>query len=199
MKLNMTNLKKTTSLIRREDRENLLSQQPITYWITGLSGSGKSTIAYALEKELFQQKKLCYVLDGDNIRYGLNSNLGFSLEDRSENIRRIAEVSKLMNDAGLIVICAFISPLRSDRYLAKKIIGESYFVEVYLNTSLEECEKRDPKGLYRKARLGEINNFTGISSPYEEPLHPRFVFDTKNSSISKILDIILNTDIRQLN
>lgn len=193
----MTNssLTKTSGAITRQDREKFLSQKSVTYWITGLSGAGKSTVAYALENALFQQGKLCYVLDGDNIRHGLNSNLGFSLEDRAENIRRIAEVSKMMNDAGLIVICASISPLRTDRELAKNIIGEHCFVEMYLSTSLEECEKRDPKGLYRKARLGQISHFTGISSPYEAPLNPSFVFDTGSSSVSDILQMIFNKAI----
>jgi adenylyl-sulfate kinase len=190
-----SNLTKTSGAITRHDREEFLSQKSLTYWITGLSGAGKSTVAYALESALFQQGKLCYVLDGDNIRHGLNSNLGFSLEDRTENIRRIAEVSKMMNDAGLIVICASISPLRTDRELAKTIIGDHCFVEVYLNTPLEECEKRDPKGLYRKARLGQISYFTGISSPYEAPVHPRFVFDTSTTGVSEILGVILDNSI----
>lgn len=188
-----SNLTKTSGSINKEQREALLGQKAVTYWITGLSGSGKSTIAYALEKELFTQGKLCYVLDGDNIRHGLNNNLGFSVDDRSENIRRIAEISKLMNEAGLIVISAFISPFNSDRAAARKIIGEESYIEVYLSTSIEVCEARDPKGLYKKARVGEIFQFTGISSPYEIPLTPSLIVDTSKHAVNESVLMILKT------
>lgn len=191
-----SNLTKTSGAISKAQREAILRQKAVTYWITGLSGSGKSTIAYELEKELFSQGKLCYVLDGDNIRYGLNNNLGFSADDRRENIRRIAEVSKLMNEAGLIVISAFISPFESDRAAARKIIGEENYIEVYLSTSIEVCEARDPKGLYKKARLGEIFQFTGVSSPYEIPLMPSLMIDTSKYSVDESVSMILKTHWR---
>lgn len=149
-------------------RERLIQQKALTIWLTGLSASGKSTTAYALEMELVPEY-LCYVLDGDNLRHGINSNLGFSAEERTENIRRVAEIARLMNDAGLIVIVSLISPLVSDRAMAKVIIGAERFIEVYLNTPLEVCEERDPKQLYSKARKGLIADFTGISAPYEAP------------------------------
>lgn len=187
----ISNLTKTSGSIDKELREGLLKQKAITYWITGLSGSGKSTLAYGLEETLFNQGKLCYVLDGDNIRYGLNQNLGFSSEDRSENIRRIAEVSRLMNDAGLIVITAFITPFNADRHMAKQIIGESNYCEIYLSTSLAVCESRDPKGLYQKARSGQLPHFTGVSSPYEVPLSPDFVIDTNNLSLNQSINLII--------
>jgi adenylyl-sulfate kinase len=153
--------------VTSDERFALLRQKPLTIWLTGLSAAGKSTLAFALERALIQMGHPCYVLDGDNIRHGLNSNLGFEDADRSENIRRVAEVAKLMNDAGLIVITAFISPFREDRSNAKKIIGEDLFQEVFIDTDLATCEQRDPKGLYAKARKGELKNFTGISSPYD--------------------------------
>ena len=155
--------------ITREVRAEKMGQQPKTIWLTGLSGAGKSTIVNELEKRLFVYGKKTMVLDGDNVRMGLNKNLGFSEEDRVENIRRIAEVSKLMNDAGVIVLTSFISPFRKDRRNAKKIIGEDSFIEVYISTPIEECERRDVKGLYKKARAGKIADFSGISSPYEAP------------------------------
>lgn len=154
--------------ILKADRESIKNQKSCTIWMSGLSGSGKSTIANLLEKELFDLGYHTYILDGDNTRMGLNKNLGFSDEDRLENLRRVAEVCKLMNDAGLIVICSFISPFEKNRADAKDIVGEN-FIELYINTSLENCEKRDPKGLYKKARTGEIKEFTGISSPFELP------------------------------
>jgi len=163
----------------------LLNQQPVTIWLTGLSAAGKSTLAFALERALIDLGRACYVLDGDNIRHGLNRNLGFSHEDRAENIRRIAEVVKLMNDAGLIVITAFISPYRQDRALARAIIGADRFREVYVSTSLPVCESRDPKGLYNKARRGEVKEFTGISSPYEEPELPDALIDTEQLSLDQ--------------
>ncbi len=165
-------------------------QKPVTIWFTGLSGSGKSTLANALELCLYAMGKHTMLLDGDNIRLGLNKNLGFKEKDRIENIRRVAEVAKLMNDAGLIVLTAFISPYIRDRENAKAIIGES-FIEVYVSTPIEVCEKRDVKGLYQKARLGEIPNFTGISSPYEAPVNPQITIDTSQSSINDSVDAIL--------
>lgn len=168
--------------ITRELRAKSLSQVPKTIWFTGLSGAGKSTLANAVEKNLYMRGKHTMLLDGDNIRMGLNKNLGFTEQDRVENIRRIAEVAKLMNDAGLIVLTAFISPYRADRKKAREIIGQDNFIEVYVSTPLEICEKRDVKGLYRNAREGKIPNFTGISSPYEPPVAPEVVIDTGNTS-----------------
>ena len=176
--------------ITREMREGRLGQQAITIWMTGLSGAGKSTLANALEKRLFAMGRHTMLLDGDNVRMGLNKNLGFTEQDRIENLRRIAEVSKLMNDAGLIVLTSFISPYRLERRNAKEIIGDS-FVEVYVSTPLEECERRDVKGLYQDARLGKIANFTGISGRYEEPENPDIVVDTSKHSLEECLDILL--------
>ena len=176
--------------ITREMREVRLGQKAITIWMTGLSGAGKSTLANALEKRLFAMGKHTMLLDGDNVRMGLNKNLGFSEKDRIENIRRIAEASKLMNDAGLIVLTSFISPYRMERRNAKEIIGDS-FVEVYVSTPLEECEKRDVKGLYQEARMGRIANFTGISSRYEEPEQPDIVVDTSKHSLEECVEILL--------
>ena len=184
------NLTWHTMDINRQLREGTLGQKAVTLWFTGLSGAGKSTIANALETRLFALGKHTMLLDGDNVRMGLNKNLGFSEADRSENIRRIAEVSKLMNDAGLIVLSSFISPLRIDRRNAHEIIGDSY-VEVYVSTSIEECERRDVKGLYKKAKSGEINNFTGISSPYEVPESPDVSIDTEKMSVDECVDAIL--------
>lgn len=169
------------------ERTKLLNQRPLTLWLTGLSASGKSTLAFALERALIDAGRACYVLDGDNVRHGLNRNLGFSIEDRSENIRRIAEVARLMNDAGLIVITAFISPMIADRAMAKEIIGADRFKEVYVSTPLQACEARDPKGLYVKARLGEISAFTGVSAEYEPPLQPDLRVDTSNDVIENHL------------
>lgn len=171
--------------VSQAERQKLLGQQPITIWLTGLSAAGKSTLAFAVERELIDQGRACYVLDGDNVRHGLNRNLGFSHEDRTENIRRIAEVARLMNDAGLIVITAFISPYRADRTVARDIIGPDSFQEVYVSTSLSVCESRDPKGLYSKARKGKVAEFTGISSPYEEPEAPDLVIDTAQFSLDQ--------------
>lgn len=161
-------------------------------WFTGLSGSGKSTLANSLEVELYNLGIKTYILDGDNVRDGLNSNLGFSPEDRTENIRRIAETANLMIDAGLVVLAAFVSPYRKDRENIKNIVKDINFVEIYVNTSLEECERRDVKGLYKKARTGEIKNMTGISAPYEAPLNPDIEIKTNNESIEDSVKRILN-------
>lgn len=176
--------------ITRELRESQLGQKAVTVWMTGLSGSGKSTLANEVEKRLFAIGKHTMLLDGDNIRMGLNKNLGFKEADRIENIRRIAEVSKLMNDAGIIVLTAFISPYRQDRRNAKEIIGDG-FLEVYVSTPIEECEKRDVKGLYKKARKGEIPNFTGITSTYEEPENPDIVVDTSKHTLEECAELVL--------
>lgn len=176
--------------ISKEIREKSLNQKARTIWFTGLSGSGKSTLANEVEKRLVAMGKHTMLLDGDNVRMGLNNNLGFSDEDRVENIRRIAETAKLMNDAGLIVLTAFISPFRKDRRNANKIIGDDY-IEVFVSTPLEECEKRDIKGLYKKARDGVIKEFTGISSPYEEPENPSITVDTTNCSLNESVDLVM--------
>ncbi len=177
--------------IDRALREQLMGQRACTIWMSGLSGAGKSTIANLLEKRLYQMGKKTMLLDGDNVRMGLNRNLGFSDEDREENIRRIAEVARLMNDAGLIVITAFISPYRQDRRNARQIIGKE-FREVYISTPIEECERRDVKGLYRAAREGKIEHFTGITSPYEIPEHPDAVVDTTNMDVELCVDQIIH-------
>ncbi len=177
--------------ITRKERALKMGQKPVTLWFTGLSGAGKSTLANEIEKILSVSGKYTMLLDGDNVRMGLNKNLGFKEEDRIENIRRIAEVAKLMNDAGLIVLTAFISPYRSDRENAREIIGTDNFIEIYVSTPLKECEKRDVKGLYKKARNGEIPNFTGISSPFEEPVHPEITIDTSAHTLEEAVGIIL--------
>ena len=179
------------SQVLPNERTSLLGQEPLTLWLTGLSTSGKSTLAYALERALIDSGRACYVLDGDNVRHGLNRNLGFSSEDRSENIRRIAEMAKLMNDAGLIVITAFISPMIADRVIAQDIIGTSQFKEVYVNTPLAICEQRDPKGLYAKARSDELAQFTGVSAPYEAPLQPDLTIDTSLQTLAESLKALL--------
>ena len=170
--------------ITRERREEMLRQKAVTVWLTGLSGSGKSTLANALERQLAASGRHTMLLDGDNVRFGLNKDLGFSKEDRVENIRRIAEVAKLMNDAGLVVLTSFISPYRRDREEARAIIGDA-FMEVYVSTPLKECERRDVKGLYEKARKGEIAEFTGVTSVYEQPKHPDAAIDTSGRSIAE--------------
>lgn len=178
-------------MLSREDKEALLGQRGIMLWLTGLSGSGKSTIAIALERELHQRGLLCRILDGDNIRSGINNNLGFSAEGRVENIRRIAEIGKLFVDTGIITIAAFISPSNELRQMATRIIGEGDFLEIYVSTPLEECEKRDVKGLYAKARRGEIRNFTGISAPFEAPEHPVLSLDTSKLSLEESVNALL--------
>ena len=165
-------------MLGRKDKEELLHQHSVMIWFTGLSGSGKSTLAIALERELQNRGLLCRILDGDNIRSGINNNLGFTAEDRVENIRRIAEIGKLFVDTGVITIAAFISPNNELREMASNIIGKENFVEVYISTPIEECEKRDVKGLYAKARRGEIKNFTGISAPFEAPEDAALSIDT---------------------
>ena len=181
-KIKATNITWHEGHVSRDQRQKLLSQTGILIWFTGLSGSGKSTIAYTLEHALVQRNHLCYVLDGDNIRHGLNKNLGFSAEDRTENIRRIGEVGKLFVDAGIITITAFISPYRADREIARQTVGDGNFFEVFCDTPLAVCEERDPKGLYKKARAGEIKGFTGIDDPYEQPEKPELVIDTSKCS-----------------
>ena len=178
-------------MLQRKDREALLKQKGIMIWFTGLSGSGKSTLAIALERELYKQGILCRILDGDNIRRGINNNLGFSEADRTENIRRIAEVSKLFVDCGIVTIAAFISPTHAIRRMASEIIGEDDFLEVYVSTPIEECERRDVKGLYAKARRGEIKEFTGISSPFEAPEHPFISIDTSRQSLADSVKVLL--------
>lgn len=178
--------------LQREDREALLKQKGIMIWFTGLSGSGKSTLAIALERELYQEGKLCRILDGDNIRSGINNNLGFSEADRTENIRRIAEVSKLFVDCGIVTLAAFISPTNAIRHMASEIIGAEDFLEIYVSTPIEECEKRDVKGLYAKARRGEIKDFTGISSPFEAPEHPFISIDTSRQTLEKSVKILMD-------
>ena len=178
-------------MLSRQDKEKLLEQRSVMIWFTGLSGSGKSTIAIALERELHQRGLLCRILDGDNIRSGINNNLGFTEADRIENIRRIAEVSKLFVDTGIITIAAFISPSNDIREMAANIIGKEDFIEIYVSTPIEECERRDVKGLYAKARRGEIKNFTGISAPFEAPLNPALTLDTSVLSLEECVDKIL--------
>lgn len=186
-----TNIVWHSGQVARDDREALLGQKGVVLWFTGLSGSGKSTIAREVEKALFERSHLAYVLDGDNIRFGLNKNLGFSPEDRAENIRRIGEVAKLFADAGVITLTAFISPYQADRTLVRELLKEGEFIEIYVKCPLEECEKRDVKGLYQKARTGEIKEFTGISAPYEEPEAPEIVLETASETIEESVDKVL--------
>lgn len=182
-------------MLGRSDKEQLLNQRGVMIWFTGLSGSGKSTLAIAMERELQKRGLLCRILDGDNIRSGINNNLGFSEADRMENIRRIAEIGKLFVDTGIITLAAFISPNNDMREMAANIIGKQNFMEIYISTPLEECERRDVKGLYAKARRGEIKNFTGISAPFEVPAHPALSLDTSKlsveESVNKLLELIL--------
>lgn len=177
--------------VSKKERSDQKFQKPCVLWFTGLSGSGKSTIANALEAKLYTMGKHTYVLDGDNVRHDLNKDLGFSDEDRVENIRRIGEVSKLFVDAGLIVISAFISPFRSDRKIVRDLVAPGEFIEVFIDTSLDVCEQRDPKGLYKKARNGEILCFTGISSPYEAPYTPEIQVQTADHSVEESVNNIL--------
>ena len=192
-KVKSTNITWHHADITREDRERMNGHGSVVVWFTGLSGSGKSTIAHEVESLLFERGCRTYVLDGDNIRHGLNKDLGFSPEDRSENIRRIAEVANLFVQAGVISLTAFISPYRADRDNARKIAGGD-FVEVYVKCDIDVCEARDTKGLYKKARAGEVKEFTGISAPYEEPLHPELVLDTAKEAIAesaaKVIEVL---------
>lgn len=177
--------------VSREDREELLKQKGVVLWFTGLSGSGKSTVASSLEKRLHDMGKLTYTLDGDNVRHGLNSDLGFSDEDRIENIRRIGEISKLFVDAGVITIATFVSPFREDRQKVRDLLGKD-FVEIYIDCPIEVCEKRDPKGIYKKARAGEIKHFTGIDSPYENPINPEIVVSTHLNTLDECVDKLVD-------
>lgn len=179
-------------------RELQFGRSPLTFWLTGLSGAGKSTIAFDLERLLRREGRPCAVLDGDNMRCGLNRDLGFSDEDRRENVRRAAEVARLMNDVGLVVVTSFVSPLRQDRTAAREIVGAARFVEVHVSTPLQVCESRDPKGLYRKARRGELADFTGVNAPYEPPLAPACAFDTaklpEGGAAALLLNYLLERD-----
>jgi adenylylsulfate kinase len=178
--------------VSRADRERLLGQRGVTVWLTGLSGSGKSTIAVAAEKRLSEMGRLTYILDGDNIRHGLNRNLGFSPAERSENIRRIGEVAKLFTDAGVIVFTSFISPYRADRDAVRSLLADGDFVEVHVAASLDTCESRDVKGLYQKARAGQIPDFTGVSAPYEEPEKPELVIDTNGQTVEESVGVLID-------
>jgi len=183
-------------MMTRLDKENLLKQRGMMIWFTGLSGSGKSTIALGVERELHQRGILCRILDGDNIRCGINAGLGFSAEDRKENIRRIAEVGKLFVDTGIVTLAAFVSPTNEYRQMARNIIGSEDFLEVYVSTPLEICEQRDVKGLYARARRGEVKDFTGISAPFEIPEHPALSVDTSRQpleeSVKQVVNMIAN-------
>ena len=187
-----TNIKWHHGKITKEGRVKLLNQKGVTIWLTGLSGSGKSTIAVELEHALIENRHQAYILDGDNIRHGLNKNLGFSPEDRTENIRRIGEVAKLFTDAGIITITAFISPYREDRDAVRRLLNDGEFIEVYVKCPLDVCEERDTKGLYKKARAGEVKDFTGISSPYEEPLNPELTIDSSMLTVEESTRAVLN-------
>lgn len=187
------NIIKHNYSISLEERTKLMKQKSFLLWFTGLSGSGKSTIANALERKLYKEGYKTYALDGDNIRQGINQDLTFSAEDRTENIRRIAEVAHLLVDAGIIVLAAFVSPYKKDRENIVNIVGNDNFVEIFVNTSLEECEKRDVKGLYKKARLGEIKNFTGVNAPYEAPDNPDVEVITDNLSVDESVLKIYDT------
>ncbi|MDA8240623.1 MAG: adenylyl-sulfate kinase [Nitrospiraceae bacterium] len=179
--------------VARGDRARLNNHQSGLVWFTGLSASGKSTIAHAVEKMLFDRGVRTYVLDGDNVRHGINCNLGFTREDRKENLRRIVEVSKLFMDAGILVLAAFISPYREDRQAIRQSIEGDHFLEVYVKCPIEECEKRDPKRQYRRARAGIIKNYTGVSAPYEEPANPDILLDTMNMDLDHCVDIIIRS------
>lgn len=197
MKGKMENIKENIypvfdRMMTRKEKEEMLGQHGLMVWFTGLSGSGKSTLALALERELSARGILCKVLDGDNIRSGINSNLGFSAEDRRENIRRIAEVARLFVDLGVVTIASFISPERSMREMAAEIIGREDFKEIYVSTSIAECERRDVKGLYARARRGEIKDFTGVSAPYEPPVAPALAIDTAGKTVEESVNEILS-------
>ncbi|MGG3965342.1 adenylyl-sulfate kinase [Heyndrickxia faecalis] len=186
-----TNITWHETQIKKEDRRRLNGHSSAVLWFTGLSGAGKSTLSVAVEQELHGRGIRTYILDGDNIRHGLNKNLGFSPEDRKENIRRIGEVSKLFVDAGVMVLTAFISPYRADRDMVRELVEGNEFVEIYVNCPLEACEQRDPKGLYKKARNGEIQNFTGIDAPYEAPEHPELVVETDKQPLEQAVGQVI--------
>ena len=186
-----TNITWYEGKVSAADRKRVLRQEAATIWLTGLSGSGKSTIAFELEKQLICLGHAAYALDGDNVRHGLNRDLGFTPKDRTENTRRIAEVARLFNEAGVFVITAFISPYRADREMARTIIGVERFIETHIAAELDICEKRDPKGLYKKARAGEMSDFTGISAPYEAPTNPNLRLNTGTMTVTETLDEIL--------
>ena len=190
--MNSSNIIYHQASVTRQRRNKLNNHRSVVLWFTGLSGSGKSTLAHALEEKLFQKGCKTFVLDGDNVRHGLNSNLDFSEAGRTENIRRISEVSKLMLESGLIVMTAFISPINKDRGEARQLISNEDFIEIYCKASLDTCESRDVKGLYRRARAGEITNYTGIDSPYEVPENPELTIDTDNQSLEGSVSTILS-------
>jgi adenylylsulfate kinase len=185
--------------VTREHRKDLSSHPSVILWFTGLSGAGKSTLAHAVEEQLFRMSCRTFVLDGDNVRHGLCSDLGFSTEDRAENIRRVGEMAKLFLEAGIITLTAFISPFRSDRERVRSLVPQGDFLEIYCRCPLEMCEERDVKGLYQRARRGEVKDFTGISSPYEEPDNPELVVDTGNlpliASVNEVIDLLHDRDI----
>ena len=186
-----TNITLHLGNVSAAERSGNFGHHPATIWLTGLSGAGKSTLAFALEKRLTVMGYAAYALDGDNVRHGLSRDLGFSPDDRRENIRRVAEVARLFNDAGLFVITAFISPYREDREGARQVIGPERFLETYLSTPIGECERRDPKGLYRRARAGLLPEFTGVSAPYEPPQSPTVALDTAQLSLEECLDRLI--------
>lgn len=192
-KVKSENLSWHDTKVMPEERMALMGHEPATIWLTGLSGSGKTTIAQELEKQLILHGHAAYVLDGDNVRHGLSRDLGFAPQDRAENIRRIAEVCKLFNNAGVFVVTSFISPYRADRAMARDIIGSAHFLETYLAVNVDVCEQRDPKGLYKKARAGEITDFTGISAPYEVPEQPELEVDTSCMTVRESVQEILRT------
>ncbi|TCT26471.1 adenylylsulfate kinase [Melghiribacillus thermohalophilus] len=186
-----TNITWHEGKVTKEDRRNLNNHQSFVLWFTGLSGAGKSTLSVAVEQELYKRGIRTYRLDGDNIRHGLNKNLGFSPEDRKENIRRIGEVSKLMVEAGVVTLSAFISPYREDRNMVRELVEDNEFIEIYVKCGLDVCEQRDPKGLYKKARAGEIKGFTGIDAPYEAPENPDIIVETDQQSLEECVENVL--------
>ncbi|WP_273851798.1 adenylyl-sulfate kinase [Guptibacillus spartinae] len=187
-----TNITWHEAQVTKEERQKLNTHKSAVLWFTGLSGAGKSTLSVAVEKELHNRGIHTYILDGDNVRHGLNKNLGFSPEDRTENIRRIGEVSNLFVDAGVMTLTAFISPYREDRDMVRELVNEQEFIEIYVSCNLEECEKRDPKGLYQKARNGEIKGFTGIDAPYEAPANPEIIVETDKQPLEKSVEQIIH-------
>jgi adenylylsulfate kinase len=186
------NIKWHDTVISKKDREAVNGHRAAVLWFTGLPSAGKSTLAVEVQSVLFKRGCNVFVLDGDNVRHGLNKNLGFSPEDRAENIRRVSEVAKLFTEAGFLVITAFISPYRKDRDAARRLFADGDFIEVFVRASLEECERRDPKSLYKKARAGEINNFTGISAPYEEPEFPELIVDTEKETKQSCVNMVIS-------